>query len=48
MHVSIIDHAEVSIGTLAGMLGTGRVIALFNRQFGSYLIPLGKPSSNHP
>lgn len=38
----------IGIGTLAGMLGTGRVIALFNRQFGSYLIPLGKPSSNHP
>ena len=32
----------IGIGTLAGMLGTGRVIAIFNRMFGSYLIPLGK------
>ena len=32
----------IGIGTLAGMLGTGRVIAIFNRTFGSYLIPLGK------
>jgi uncharacterized membrane protein YczE len=32
----------IGIGTLAGMLGTGRVIAIFNRMFGAYLIPLGK------
>ena len=32
----------IGIGTLAGMLGTGRVIAVFNRMFGAYLIPLGK------
>lgn len=32
----------IGIGTLAGMLGTGRVIAIFNRLFGKYLIPLGK------
>ena len=32
----------IGIGTLAGMLGTGRVIAGFNRMFGPYLIPLGK------
>jgi len=32
----------IGIGTLAGMLGTGRVIAAFNRRFGPYLIPLGK------
>ena len=37
----------IGVGTLAGMFGTGRVIALFNRQFGGYLIPLGKASSNH-
>ena len=34
----------IGIGTLAGMLGTGRVIAIFNRMFGAYLIPLGKKS----
>lgn len=32
----------IGIGTLAGMVGTGRVIAVFNRLFGAYLIPLGK------
>ena len=32
----------IGIGTLAGMLGTGRVIAIFNRMFGAYLIPLGQ------
>ena len=32
----------IGIGTLAGMLGTGRVIAVFNRLFGAWLIPLGK------
>lgn len=32
----------IGIGTLAGMLGTGRVIAIFNRLFGKHLIPLGK------
>jgi len=32
----------IGIGTLAGMFGTGRVIAVFNRLFGAYLIPLGK------
>ena len=37
----------IGVGTLAGMFGTGRVIALCNRQFGGYLIPLGKASSNH-
>ena len=35
----------IGIGTLAGMFGTGRVIAVFNRLFGAYLIPLGKQSS---
>ncbi len=37
----------IGIGTLAGMLGTGRVIAVFNRMFGSWLIPLGKKSDDH-
>lgn len=32
----------IGIGTLAGMFGTGRVIAVFNRLFGAHLIPLGK------
>ena len=41
------DVIGIGVGTLAGMFGTGRVIALFNRQFGGYLIPLGKASSNH-
>ena len=36
----------IGIGTLAGMFGTGRVIAVFNRLFGAYLIPLGKESSS--
>ena len=33
----------IGIGTLAGMIGTGRVIAAFNKLFGAYLIPLGLP-----
>lgn len=33
----------IGIGTLAGMIGTGRVIAVFNGLFGRWLIPLGKP-----
>lgn len=32
----------IGIGTLAGMFGTGRVIAAFNKLFGARLIPLGK------